>query len=566
MPSSNFLHRLVSNIVSVAITNQWGLGVSQKEKDAPTQNGTNNADKKHELSLLKKVCIMGCIMALVWAASLFLTASHLRSSPELLKVTQIDCQTKYNDELEKLGCTVEQLRQNQYINDAKVENLGFSVDYNSIFMGSLAAFFGALITVVVIFFALRTRREALIEAKMSAEEIIDSQREAFEEKLLEAQELLNNAHTLAASAEAQVDAVDKKLSKRVVEEDEELSPDEEARAQTAIAKPEHERTAEDWRAIAFYYTEQGLHFQASQAFSQEGSRHTAPAAIAAAMLNTGVGLSLAALHKESVYTYSKLIEWGKSSEVMPVQVSVARAWLNVGNILATKLKKNDEAIKAYRELIEWGKNSEIAFIQATAAKGWLALCVTLERDKSDPSEAIAESKLMIDWGKNSQHIEVLEEVGKSWLNLANIYQKSLKKGKLPEQTYLEILDWFKEYREKSIVKIMANAYQNLSAYILKQTNASKAGIGKAFKIIQRGYALNPGVCAYNMACIYALKGQENEALKYLNESLAAGQLPSQEHIEKDTDLDSVRETTAFKAFLAKLPKGEPTSPPSPNSN
>lgn len=56
---------------------------------------------------------------------------------------------------------------------------------------------------------------------------------------------------------------------------------------------------------------------------------------------------------------------------------------------------------------------------------------------------------------------------------------------------------------------------------------------------------------YNRACIAALRGQPKEALDFLEQSLLAGTLPSREHIEKDKDMDSLRQREDFKAFLQR---------------
>lgn len=66
----------------------------------------------------------------------------------------------------------------------------------------------------------------------------------------------------------------------------------------------------------------------------------------------------------------------------------------------------------------------------------------------------------------------------------------------------------------------------------------------------QAYAINPGATAYNLACIVALQGDPEAAIKYLEESKIAGQLPSREHILNDEDFASIRESAAFQQFLA----------------
>ncbi len=56
---------------------------------------------------------------------------------------------------------------------------------------------------------------------------------------------------------------------------------------------------------------------------------------------------------------------------------------------------------------------------------------------------------------------------------------------------------------------------------------------------------------YNRACIAALRGQPEKALDFLEQSRKAGTLPSREHIEKDKDMDSLRQREDFKKFLQR---------------
>jgi tetratricopeptide (TPR) repeat protein len=60
---------------------------------------------------------------------------------------------------------------------------------------------------------------------------------------------------------------------------------------------------------------------------------------------------------------------------------------------------------------------------------------------------------------------------------------------------------------------------------------------------------------YNLACALALAGKRDEALGMLDKAVAAGWKDG-EHMAKDTDLTSLRDTPRFKALLARL---RPTS-------
>jgi len=61
--------------------------------------------------------------------------------------------------------------------------------------------------------------------------------------------------------------------------------------------------------------------------------------------------------------------------------------------------------------------------------------------------------------------------------------------------------------------------------------------------------LVPGFGAYNLACISALQGREQECGTWLEKSRDSGKLPSREHLLEDTDLDNVRDKDWFQSFI-----------------
>ncbi len=67
----------------------------------------------------------------------------------------------------------------------------------------------------------------------------------------------------------------------------------------------------------------------------------------------------------------------------------------------------------------------------------------------------------------------------------------------------------------------------------------------------------PGVAAYSLACLHALKGHNQGSKRWLEIGLDRGALPSKRHIETDADLASVRHLEWFVAFLSTLPDDPP---------
>ncbi len=75
---------------------------------------------------------------------------------------------------------------------------------------------------------------------------------------------------------------------------------------------------------------------------------------------------------------------------------------------------------------------------------------------------------------------------------------------------------------------------------------------EAFEVIDRALAIDVDdpMILYGAACVYALTGREEEAIDQLEKALSQGCCHS-DWIEKDTDLDALREHPRFKALLER---------------
>ena len=80
--------------------------------------------------------------------------------------------------------------------------------------------------------------------------------------------------------------------------------------------------------------------------------------------------------------------------------------------------------------------------------------------------------------------------------------------------------------------------------------------GKARIAYEKAYQLGQNkdnVLCYNLACIYSLKSQKLNALRFLEESFKNG-YDVFEHLKTDSDLDNVRDMSRFKDLVARYSK------------
>jgi len=64
--------------------------------------------------------------------------------------------------------------------------------------------------------------------------------------------------------------------------------------------------------------------------------------------------------------------------------------------------------------------------------------------------------------------------------------------------------------------------------------------------------IQKGSATYNLACIYALRGENEACLEALKQAKGAGSLPDESAILKDPDMSVVKNSQWFKDFLESL--------------
>ncbi len=127
-----------------------------------------------------------------------------------------------------------------------------------------------------------------------------------------------------------------------------------------------------------------------------------------------------------------------------------------------------------------------------------------------------------------------------------------------EEAYVQWAEAGEKFAQALAIK--ADMHEVLNNWGITLTaQAHRADGAERDRLMSEAYAkyllaekIAPGQIAYNLACIHAMRNELDDMTHWLDQSLAAGKLPTREYIATDKDFDSVRETPQFKAWLAKM--------------
>jgi len=203
------------------------------------------------------------------------------------------------------------------------------------------------------------------------------------------------------------------------------------------------------------------------------------------------------------------------AEALRIDPANANAHNNLGNILS-KQGRLEEAIKHYSEALQ---------IDPAYAEAHNNLGVTLaETGRSDQALNHYLEALRL----NPDHVEAYMNLGTEMNSRGSIdeaihyYQKALSlQPELPEAIFQ-----------------LAKLYINRREY------------EKALSLYHKMIALLPDNPAgyYNVACIYARQNKPKQSVSWLKKAVAKG-LNDWEHIKTDKDLDNIRSSLQYKAFV-----------------
>lgn len=150
---------------------------------------------------------------------------------------------------------------------------------------------------------------------------------------------------------------------------------------------------------------------------------------------------------------------------------------------------------------------------------------------------------------------VVLEALHSW-GLALNNQARDKTGKEAEDLFSAA---YSKYSAASVIDPKsAEILNDWGAAMMDNARMGKEDSGESFyaqaqdKFLQAD-TLQPGIAAYNLACLDSIKNDFEACEKHLQAALNKGNLPSVEDVKNDDDLSNVSETEWFQKFVKTIP-------------
>jgi tetratricopeptide (TPR) repeat protein len=147
---------------------------------------------------------------------------------------------------------------------------------------------------------------------------------------------------------------------------------------------------------------------------------------------------------------------------------------------------------------------------------------------------------MVSRVEHSQKQLSLKQVLKK-LKIAGLWKKAERKNDLDNSSmaFRVLISFSNRAYEKGSDYYRKKDYEKAIIFFEISVNADKRNV----------------FSAYNLACTYSLNKQKKQALKALRLAVQRG-FKNRTHIEKDTDLDFLRDEKVFKEIMAELEKGQ----------
>ena len=246
-------------------------------------------------------------------------------------------------------------------------------------------------------------------------------------------------------------------------------------------------------------------------------------------------------------------EYKAATELNP---EYSDAYYNWGNVLGdlAQTKSGNEAEELYKEAFE-------KYILATTYKrdkheayyNWGVTLMELAKTKSDNE---AEELFKEAFKKYNLATTYKEDFHLAYNNWGNVLDDlaNTKSGNEAEKLYKEA---FEKYKLATTYKEDFHIAYNNWGIALMDLAKTKSG-SEAEKLYQEAFkkynlAIKHGGKSYNLACLYAIRNQKAEALKYLEQTLARNEI-TVEFVEQDEDWKELRSDPDFQELLSRYNK------------
>ena len=262
-----------------------------------------------------------------------------------------------------------------------------------------------------------------------------------------------------------------------------------------------------------------------------------------ALAQTKSGIEAEALYKDSFEKYDY------ATQLKPDDHEAYNNWGNALVNLA-QTKSGVEAEKLYNEAFEkYDYATQLKPDEHKVYYNWGVALSNLAQTKSGIEAEALYNKSFEKYQQAVQYKPNSYEAYYNWGNaLVNLAQT--KSGVEAEALYK---DSFEKYHQATQLKPDGHeAYYNWGT-VLTHLAQTKSGV-EAEKLYNEAFekyqlAIKNGGSSYNLACLYAIRNNKEEALKYLERSLSRNEA-SVEFVEKDKDWDGLRGDSDFKRILS----------------
>ena len=232
------------------------------------------------------------------------------------------------------------------------------------------------------------------------------------------------------------------------------------------------------------------------------------------------------------------------------------AYNNWGNVLGdlAQTKSGSEAEELYKEACE-KYNKVITYKQDyhEAYYNWGSVLGDLAQTKSGSEAEELYKEACEKYNKATTYKQDYHEAYNNWGNVLGDLAQT-KSGNEAETLFKEA---FEKYNLATTYKEDFHLAYNNWGIALMDLAKTKSG-SEAEKLYQEAFkkynlAIKHGGKSYNLACLYAIRNQKAEALKYLEQTLARNEI-TVDFVEQDKDWEEFRNDPDFQHLLSRYKK------------